>query len=203
MDCKEEKMHCFGKEYRVVCAETSDKRLVIDIVPADEDALHMLILQERQKISEGIKIIAGSIALYDMGENAAPEILFLPSGRGGIDFDELPIEKEKMLCHKIRQKFADMMAHNVCSTLNVREEIKQEYVSGVIASISEQCDTMMEAQKSPNSTAEEKTRLYKEKELKKARIRAERQAYLENRDAKYSPYHLTALQIRQLIYNDY
>jgi hypothetical protein len=194
-------MHCFGKEYRVVCMETADKRCVIDIVPAGS-ALHLLVLKERQQRDAGIKIIAGSISLYDMGEGMNPEIFFLPNNRGGIDFKELSAEKENQLRHKIRQKFAEMMANNINSTLEIRPEIHQAYVDGVIASMNSQCNDMIEALDAPKSIAEERKKLYEERELKKARIRAERQAYLERRDAKYSPYHLTALQIKQLLGRD-
>lgn len=195
-------MHCFGKEYRVVCLETADKRCVIDIVPA-ESALHLLVLKERQQRDEGIKIIAGSISLYDMGEGMNPEILFLPNNRGGIDFEELSAEKENQLRYKIRQKFAEMMAHNINSTLEVRPEIHQAYVDGVIASMNAQCNDMIEALDAPKSIQEEREKLFLQQKLRKEKIRAQTNAYLAKRDEKYSRYHLTALQIKQLLSCDY
>lgn len=195
-------MHCLGKEYRVVCSETPEKRCVIDIVPA-QSALHLLILKERQQRSEGIKIIAGSIALYDMGENVAPEILFLPSNRGGLDYGELSAVKENQLRYKIRQKFADMMAHNINSTLEVRPEIHNEYVNGIISCMAEQCNLAIEAKNAPKSIQEEREKLFLQQKLRKEKIRAQTNAYLAKRDEKYSRYHLTALQIKQLLSCDY
>lgn len=124
-------MHCLGREYRVVCTQSPNQQVFVDIVPAD-NALHLLILQERQKRSGEVKEIAGSIKLYDMGEGNAPEILFLPPENGGLPEVELSGAEENRLRYLIKERFNEMMAQNATSTLEVRTEIHQKYVNGVI-----------------------------------------------------------------------
>lgn len=191
-------MHCLGKEYRVVCTQTPEQACVIDIVPADQ-ALHQLILKERLVQNKATKILAGSISLYDMGEGNRPEILFLPPQRGGLEHIELLPAEENRLRYKITRKFNEMMANNLNSTITVRPEIHQEYVKNIITGMVNKFDEVLNTANAPQSITEE-TNLYREEQaLQKEKTRAATAVYRANRDAKYSPYHLTALQIKQLL----
>lgn len=191
-------MHCLGKEYRVVCTQTPEQGCQIDIVPSDQ-ALHQLILKERLVQNKATKILAGSISLYDMGEGNRPEILFLPPQRGGLEHIELLPAEENRLRYKITQKFNEMMANNQSSTITVRPEIHQEYVRNIITDMASEFDAVLSRANTPQSLAEETNLRREEQARQKERTHAATAAYRANRDAKYSPYHLTALQIKQLL----
>lgn len=195
-------MHCLGKEYRVVCLQTSDKKTIIDIVPAD-NALHRLILQERLQRDSGTEIIAGSVVLYDMGEDNKPEILFLPPENGGLPEVELSSAQENCLRHKISARFAEMMEQNLQSTLTVRPEIHREYVMNIISGINDALESSLGTTAAPQSPQEEQNRLLAERRRNARRTRTQTEAYLMRRDAKFSKYGLTALQINQLLHRDY
>lgn len=195
-------MHCLGKEYRVVCSKTPEKSVIIDIVPAESN-LHQLVLKELQKRNSETKLIAGSISLYDMGEGNRPEILFLPSERGGLEYEELLAAEENKLRYMITRKFNDMMAQNINSTIVVRPEINQEYVNGFISNVARQLEVVRNSVDAPKSITEERNRLQEQQRLRKEKTREQTNSYLEKRDAKYSKYKLTALQIKQLLHRDY
>lgn len=191
-------MHCLGKEYRVVCTKTPEQSCQIDIVPADR-ALHQLVLKERLVRNKDTKILAGSIKLYDMGEGNRPEILFLPQQSGGLDYIELSPAEENKLRYQITQKFNEMMANNQNSTITVRPEIHQEYVRNIITDMAGKFNEVLNLTHTPQSVAEEAEKFGEEQRAHKEKTRQMRKAYLARRDAKYSPYHLTALQIKQLL----
>ena len=195
-------MHIIGKKYRVVCSQTQDKHLYIDIVPAD-NALHRLILKERVLQNDGAEIIAGSVKLYDMGEGCKPEILFLPSENGGLEAVELSAAEENRLRYKITAKFNEMLAQNKQSTLNVRPEIHQEYAMEIINGITSKLDASLKTYDAPQSPQEEQNKLFIERRNQAARTREQTQEYLRRRDEKYGKHGVSALQIKQLIYRDY
>ena len=194
-------MHCLGKEYRVVCSKTPDKRIIVDIVPAD-NALHRLILKERSQRNNGVQIIAGSIKLYDMGENNQPEIIFLPPENGGLPPIELSDAEENMLRHKIISRFNQMMAQNQQSTVTVRPEIHQEYVMDIINDMQNAVDLSLSAA-APQSWQEEQYQLSVKRRQRAERTRRQTAEYLRRRDEKYTASRTSALQIKQLIHRDY
>ena len=193
-------MHVLGKEYRVVCSQTPDMHTVIDIVPAN-NALHQLILQERQQRSPQLKVLAGSIALYDMGEGNKPEILFLPPEHGGLSPIELSPAEENRLRFKIAACFEEMMAKNQKSTITIRPEIHRAYVDNIVSGMVNGVEAV--SGEFPKSSAEEAIRQSSEKNQHRMRTRQQTDAYLRRRDSKYSPYNLSALQIKQLLQRDY
>lgn len=195
-------MRYAGREYRVVCAQTADKQLLIDIVPAD-NALHRLILQERQQRDRSTHEIAGSIKLYDMGEGNRPEILFLPAENGGLTPVELSAEEENRLRYKIIARFNEMMAQNQDSTIVVRPEIHQAYVTDICADMTSKIKDALNAADAPQSPQAEQSRILSERRKHAAATRAQTTAYLKRRDEKYSPHGVSALQVKQLLYRDY
>ncbi len=195
-------MHCLGKEYRVVCSQTPDKHTFIDIVPAD-NALHLLILQERARRSYGAEIIAGSVKLYDMGEGNRPEILFLPPENGGLPEVEFSTAEENLLRRKITLSFEEMMAQNRQSTITVRPEIRHEYIDSIIDAMNDTLDASLKASEYPQSPEEEQHKILSERQKRADRTREQTAEYLRRRDEKYTKYNLTSLQIKQLLHRDY
>lgn len=195
-------MHILGKEYRVVCSQNSKKQTFIDIVPAD-NALHRLILQERQQRSQDTHEIAGSIKLYDMGEGNKPDIIFLPPENGGLAEVELSAAEENCLRHKIIKRFEEMMAQNLKSTIVVRPEINQAYVNGILNETLSALNASITDSQQPQSPEQERIWLENQRQNKVARTKAQTQEYLKRRDAKYSSNGLLALQIKQLTHRDY
>ncbi len=195
-------MYCLGHEYRVVCSQSQDNKVCIDIVPAD-NALHQLILKERRQRDSSTRIIAGSIKLYDMGEGRTPEILFLPPENGGLTPVELSKEQENMLRHKIAARFAQMREQNQESTIVVRPEIHREYIDKICAKMISNINISLDAADAPQSLQEERTQKFEEQQKHANVTRIQTQEYLRRRDEKYSKYGLSALQIKQLIHRDY
>ena len=193
-------MRIIGKEYRVVCSQNSKNQIFIDIVPAD-NALHRLILQERQQRSGDTHEIAGSVKLYDMGEGNKPEILFLPPENGGLPEVELSAAEEKRLRHKIIARFEEMTAQDRESTLSVRPEIHQAYVNGVLANALSAIDDALAASEQPQSLAEERIQQETERQKHAAQTKMQTAEYLKRRDEKYGK--ISALQIKQLMQRDY
>ena len=192
-------MHYLGKEYRVVCSKTPDMHTIIDIVPAD-NALHRLILKERKQRSDGAQIVAGSVKLYDMGEGNRPEIIFLPPENSGLPEVELSQAEENLLRHKITARFEEMMAQNLNSTLTVRPEIHQEYVTDIINGMQKDLDDSLSADDTPQA---EQNRILSERQKHAAQTRTQTREYLRRRDEKYGKSGVSALQVKQLIYRDY
>lgn len=195
-------MRYAGKEYRVVCAETADKHLLIDIVPAD-NALHRLILKERQQRDKSTHEIAGSIKLYDMGEGNRPEILFLPPENGGLPPVELSGAEENRLRHKITARFNEMMAKNQDSTIVVRPEIHQAYITDICTDMVSKLENALNAANAPQSLQEEQNRISAERRKNAAATKTQTNEYLRHRDEKYAGSGISALQIKQLLYRDY
>lgn len=195
-------MRYAGREYRVVCTRAADKQLTIDIVPADK-ALHRLILQERQQRDKSTREIAGSIKLYDMGEGNRPEILFLPPENGGLAPVELSGAEENCLRHKITARFNEMMAQNQESTITVRPEINQAYVTDICADMTGKLKDALYAADAPQSPQAEQHRILSERRKHAAATRTQTQAYLKRRDENYGKSGLCALQIKQLTRQDY
>ena len=195
-------MRIIGKEYRVVCAKSANKQLIIDIAPAD-NALHRLILEERRQRDNEVEIIAGSVKLYDMGENNKPEIIFLPPENGGLSPVELSAAEENRLRYKIIARFNEMMAQNQQSTLTVRPDIHQKYVMDIINGMKKDVDAFLNTAEAPQSPAAEQNRILAERKKHADRTRAQTQEYLRRRDEKYAKYNLTSLQIKQLLHRDY
>lgn len=193
-------MRIIGKEYRVVCSQNSKNQIFIDIVPAD-NALHRLILQERQQRSGDTHEIAGSVKLYDMGEGNRPEILFLPPENGGLPEVELSAAEENRLRHKIIARFEEMTAQDRESTLSVRPEIHQAYVNGVLANALSAIDDALAASEQPQSLAEERIQQETERQKHAAQTKMQTAEYLKRRDEKYGK--ISALQIKQLMQRDY
>ena len=193
-------MRIIGKEYRVVCSQNSKNQIFIDIVPAD-NALHQLILQERQQRNCDTHGIAGSIKLYDMGEGNKPEILFLPPETGGLPEVEISAAEENRLRHKIIARFEEMTAQGQESTITVRPEIHQNYVNGVLANALNVIGKTVVASEQPQSFAEyrilQETKRQKHAEQTKIQVTE----YLKRRDEKYGK--ISALQIKQLLNRDY
>lgn len=195
-------MRYAGREYRVVCTQSAEKQLTIDIVPADS-ALHLLILKERKQRDKSTREIAGSIKLYDMGEGNRPEILFLPPENGGLPEHELSAAEENRLRYKITARFEDMMAQNQESTITVRKEIHQAYVMDRFAKIFSSINADFKALNAPQSLQEEQNAEIKNRQIHAAATRAQTQEYLKQRDEKYTKHGVSALQIKQLLYRDY
>lgn len=193
-------MRIIGKEYRVVCSQNSKNQIFIDIVPAD-NALHRLILQERQQRSGDTHEIAGSVKLYDMGEGNRPEILFLPPENGGLPEVELSAAEENRLRHKIIARFEEMTAQDRESTLSVRPEIHQAYVNGVLANALSAIDDALAASEQPQSLAEERIQQETERQKHAAQTKMQTAEYLKRRDEKYGK--ISALQVKQLMQRDY
>ncbi len=195
-------MRCIGKEYRVVCSKTPNKHIIVDIVPAD-NALHRLILKERNQRNDGTQIIAGSITLYDMGENNQPKIIFLPPENGGLPPAELSKATENLLRHKIISRFKQMKAQNQQSTITVRPEIHQEYIDDICADMLSNVNASLYAAAAPQSPQEEQYQLFVERRQRAEHTRRQTAEYLRRRDEKYTSSGTSALQIKQLIHRDY
>lgn len=195
-------MRYAGREYRVVCTQSADKQLIIDIVPA-ESALHQLILKERQQRDGSTHEIAGSIKLYDMGEGNQPEIIFLPPENSSLNSTELTAAEENRLRHKITMRFEEMMAQNQESTITVRPEIHRAYVANNLAEVLKEINDTLNRDDAPQSPQEEQVREFKRHSNRAAQTRTQTQEYLRHRDEKYSKYGVSALQIKQLIHRDY
>ena len=193
-------MHIIGKEYRVVCSQTQDKHLYIDIVPAD-NALHRFILKQRASQSNDTEIIASFVKLYDMGEGSRPEILFMPPENG--ESVELSAIEENRLRYKIVSAFNEMMAQDKQNTLNLHPEIHKEYNMKIINGMTSASGSTLKTDNAPQSLQEEQNKLFIERRNQAARTREQTQEYLRRRDEKYGKHGVSALQIKQLIYRDY
>ncbi len=195
-------MRYAGREYRVVCTKSDTKPLIIDIMPADK-ALHQLILQERKLRDASTKEIAGSISLYDMGEGNKPDIFFLPAEHGGLSTVELSEQEENRLRYKITARFEEMMAQNQESTIVIRPEIHQTYVTNICADMISKIKNTVNTADAPQSLREEQNRILSERRKHSAATRAQTTYYLKQRDKKYTASGLSALQVKQLLYRDY
>jgi len=194
-------MRGIGREYRVVCSQTDDKQVYIDIVPA-EDALHMLILQERELLKTNVKLIAGSIKLYDMGEGNVPEILFLPPENGGLPTKDLSAAEENKLRYMIKAKFKEMQSKGLSSTLSVRADVMQKYLSGIVNKLNMQVENI-DNLRFPRSAAEEREQAEERRQRSALLLKQQKSEYLRRRDEKYREYNTLPLKIKQLIQRDY